>query len=281
MKANIVSIVIIVSFVFSACVKVAQDVEPPVVESQLVVFSFLSPEEKLVKVEVSRSKPVYGKGGGANSVINNAQVTITNDGGQSTTLVFVDTLGQYAVSKQAYPIEPGRTYTVKVLAGGKTVEGTCRVPADSIALTEWSVKSVAQPSSNYDGPYSIYTYKWRDQNSVTNYYRLDIEKVSTYGFSGDSTAYTQNVASTVWDDKNRDGVLLSGTSEDYSYNSDGGDVIIYLLNTDIHYFEYHRRRLNYFGDDPFSEPFQQYNNVQGGLGVVCAYRKTSRSLKIQ
>lgn len=141
MKASTINILIFTCLVFTSCVKVVQDVEPPKIESQLVVFSFLSPEEKLVKVEVSMSKPVYRSAGGTNSFVNNAIVTITNDGGQSVTLAFDDTLAQYVASQQMFPIEAGRTYTVKVVSGGKTVTGSCIVPQDSVPLTEWTFKS--------------------------------------------------------------------------------------------------------------------------------------------
>lgn len=282
MKVSIVYFLSLVSLVFSGCVKVAQDVEPPKIESQLVVFSFLSPEEKLVKVEVSRSKPVYGNAGGSIAVINNATVTITNDGGQSVALVYSDSLDSYVVSQQVYKIEAGRTYTVRAMWDEKTTTGSCTVPADTIPLTEWTSKSLDQSAANLDGPRYIYTYKWTDKPGIRNYYLVDIDLVHSYSsWLGDTVIYVENIGSTVWDDENRDGGLLTGTTEDYSNPSSGGVYKIYLLNTDIHYFEYHRRRLSYYGDNPFSEPFQQYNNVEGGLGVVCAYRKTSRTLRVE
>jgi hypothetical protein len=81
----------------------------------------------------------------------------------------------------------------------------------------------------------------------------------------------------VHSDYQRDGQVISDKYEYYEYDFGGNNTgfNVYLLNTDIHYYEYHKRRLNYYGDDFFSEPVQQYSNVIGGLGVVCSYRKTS------
>ncbi|MES2781063.1 MAG: DUF4249 domain-containing protein [Bacteroidota bacterium] len=280
MKTLIYSLFIVVCIGCMSCEKMAQDVTPPKVESQLVVFSFLSPEEKLVKVEVSKSKPVYGNAGGGSNIVSSATVTITNDGGLSVEVPYVDSLSAYAVAQSAYSIEPGRTYTVNVQAGGKTASGRCTVPQDSLSFSAVTFLSISQPSVGYDGPYFIYNYKWQDAAGQKNYYRVDVEKIYTYQYNGDTSETSENVCNSIWDDENKDGGILNGKCEDYSWQSDGSDVRVYLLNTDIHYYEYHRRRLNYYGDNPFSEPFQQYNNVQGGLGVVSAYRITSRMLKV-
>ncbi|MES2559983.1 MAG: DUF4249 family protein [Bacteroidota bacterium] len=279
MKAPVLYIVLLAMLTLTSCVKMAQDVEAPKIESQLVVFSFLSPEEKILKVEVSRSKPVYANQGGT-GYINTATVTVTNDGGQSILLPYDDAYNGYVVNQTLYPIEAGRTYTVKVVSGAATVTGSCIVPKDTVSLTEWSSKAVSDPTSNSPGPYFIYNYKWIDQAGVRNYYRLDVERLQKFTM-GDTMVYTESLGSSMWDDANRDGGMLSGSTEDYTNSGGSDEYKIFLLNTDIHYFEYHRRRLNYFGDDPFSEPFQQYNNVQGGLGVVGAYRKTSRTVRVQ
>ena len=96
---------------------------------------------------------------------------------------------------------------------------------------------------------------------------------------GDSNAFS--IGDKMFSDTNKDGEILSDKFEYYDYGFAGNTPTFnaYLVNTDIHYYEYHRRRLNYFGDDPFSEPLQQYSNVKGGLGVVCSFRKTMLRVK--
>lgn len=262
-----------------SCERMAQDVTPPRIESQLVVFSFLSPEDSLVKVEVSRSKPVYGSNNGTSGTIRDASVTIVNDAGATMILPYVDTLDAYAVSRSMFSIQPGRTYTVNVQSAGKTVSGKTTIPTDSVSLTDVTFLKLAPPSSGYDGPYFIYSYKWQDDAKGKNYYRVDIQRLWTF-VRGGITQGSENVCNSIWDDENKNGGIISGTCEDYSWQSDQGEISVYLLNTDIHYYEYHRRRLNYYGDNPFSEPFQQYNNVEGGLGVVCSYRKSGKVVTV-
>jgi hypothetical protein len=266
--------------ILHSCDREAKDIIPPEVDPQLVVFSFLSPEEQVVKVEVSLSKPVYGKPR-YNSVVNNAVVTIKNDGGFTATLIYNDSAEAYLIPQTLFPIEPGRTYAVHVTADGETVTGTSTVPLDTVQFREVT----SEKRSGFDGEFNMYLYKWQDQNGFKNYYRTTIESENTYiDFFGDTVSSVNDICSNTFSDENRNGQVLSGTCEGYNsyYSSDTAayPVIFYLLNTDIHYYEYHKRRLNYYGDDPFSEPFQQYSNVKGGLGVICSYRLTKKTLMV-
>src|SRR6478752_9197465 len=104
----------------ASCDREAQDVTPPEIESKLVVFSFLSPEDSFVQVEVSFSRPVYTKGPKPQNTnyVPDAVVNIQNDGGFSAVLSYVDTLNAYTVSTSSYPIEAGRTYSINVSARG-------------------------------------------------------------------------------------------------------------------------------------------------------------------
>lgn len=268
------------SITFMACEKIVTDVEVPKIESQVVVFSFLSPEDKWIKVEVSKSKPVFTRTVNVGAV-KNASVTITNDGGQSATIPFVDSLSAYVLPTILFSVEPGRVYTVEVMVDGKKVSGSCTIPNDTIGLGELTYKKLGEPSIGFGGPYFKYAYKWMDPAGAQNFYRLAIEKQYSYIFNLDTFVTTQEVCSSIWTDENKQGSQLAGVCDDYNYSSDKTTVKVYLLNTDVHYYEYHRRRLNYFGDDPFSEPFQQYNSVNGGLGVVGAFRRTERTLLVQ
>jgi hypothetical protein len=281
MKKILVYIFPLALFLVS-CDREAKDITPPVVEAQLVVFSFLSPEDSLVKVEVSMSQPVYGYKRGSNSsnrYVEDAVVTIKNDGGFSATLTYVDTSHVYVVATSAYPIEPGRTYTVAVSGRGKYVSGSCTVPKDTVQFSDITYEK----RTDIDGTHNTYLYKWKDEPGTTNYYRTTLESQYTYiDFFGDTTTYPNELCSNMYSDENRNGQQFSGTCDGYTFygSSDTASIPVdfYLLNTDIHYYEYHKRRLNYYGDDPFSEPFQQYSNVKDGLGVISAYRLTKKTL---
>jgi hypothetical protein len=268
------------SITFMACEKIVTDVEVPIIESQVVVFSFLSPEDKWIKVEVTKSKPVYTRTVNVGAV-KNASVTIANDGGQSATIPFVDSMNAYVLPTLLFPIEPGRVYTVEVMVDGKKVSGSCIIPVDKIGLGELRYKKLGDSSNGYGGPYFKYAYQWMDPAGTQNYYRLAIEQQYTYISNLDTVLVKKDVCSSIWTDQNKQGNYFTGVCDDYNYSSDETTVKAYLLNTDIHYYEYHIRRLNYFGENPFSEPFKQYNSVNGGLGVVGAFRRTERTLVVQ
>lgn len=282
---KLIYILFLLVLTFAACDREAQDVDPPVVESQLVVFSFLSPEDSSVKVEVSFSKPVYAKNTRNKNYdyVPDAIVNIQNDAGFSTVLSYVDTQNAYLVSASSYPIEPGRTYTINVSARGKTANGTCTVPKNAIPFTEITY----QERSDLNGTYNVFLYKWNDEPGITNYYRTasEINQMYVDYFTGDTTFMNNEICTNVYNDENRNGQTLSGTCDGYGmyYGYDTSysmPMDFYLLNTDIHYYEYHKRRLNYYGDDPFSEPFQQYSNIKGGLGVVSAFRRTKTTIQV-
>jgi hypothetical protein len=264
---------------FISCEKVVTDVSLPDVESQYVVFSFISPEEKNIIVDVSQTRPVR-KSGLNSGTLSNAFITILNSLGQKAVIPFVDSLNTYVLPASEYPIKAGETYRIEVAINGKRLTGSCQVPADSVSISEKMYVKLGEASAATGGPYYKYTYKWQDIPTVVNYYRVDIEKQSRYIQDADTIVNTETVCNTTWSDEGRQGVRFTGVCEDYSDSKDL-EIRIFLLNTDVHYYEYHRRRLNYYGDDPFSEPFQQYTNMEGGLGVFGAYRKTVRSLELK
>jgi hypothetical protein len=266
----------------SACEKTITNVDLPKTDPQLVLFGFISPESDVIKIELSISKPVFGGNKNINSKVTDAIVTITNDGGQSIVIPYNDSANAYFVSSLNYPIEPNRTYTVLAQTTTKKVKASCTVPPNIIPILELSSRKVGD-GENYDQPAYVISYKWNDKPNEKNYYRV----ISGVTLSSNMDwYYDSEICNDMYDDASYDGKTISTNCEVYPYQlnqdhqSSQKEVKIYLLNTDIHYYEYHRRRENYYGDDPFSEPFPQYSNVEGGLGVFCSYRSALQSITL-
>lgn len=276
-KIQLYIVLCCVSVILASCEQTVTDVDVPKVEPQLVLFGFISPEESIAKVQLTMSRPVYGQKNGAYHYVTDAVVTITNDGGQSVQLTYADSNNAYGVSKWQFPIEPGRTYTVAARSGKYNVKASCTVPADTVGFSDVSYQRLSSGSGSGSGPTFRYLYKWNDLAGRQNYYRTSVES----DVNGTGGFLQQEICTKVYDDRNEDGKTIGSNCEGYEYSAGTYIVRFYLLNTDVHYYEYHKRRLNYYGDDPFSEPFPQYSNVEGGLGVFCSYRKTSRSLQVQ
>lgn len=275
MKNTSIYFLFLMTVILASCEKTVTDVDVPKVSPQMVLFGFISPEEEATKVQITISRPVFGEKRSIYDYVKDAVVTITNDGGQSAQLIYADSNSSYNIRKWEFPIEPGRTYTITARTASYHVKASCTVPADTVGFNDVSYQRLSNGSGS--GPTHRYFYKWNDKPGAQNYYRTAIQ-------SGNSTSgwYDREICTNMYNDKNEDGKTLGGNCEDYDYNSGQiRKVYFYLLNTDVHYYEYHRRRLNYYGDDPFSEPFPQYSNVEGGLGVFCSYRKAVRSLDVE
>lgn len=261
----------IVLMIVSCEPKIVTDVEVPNVPAKLVLFGFLSPDDSGIEVEVSMSAPIFGSSiNSGDLTVSNANVQISN-GTLSVNIPFNTVTQMYQVSQSLFPIVAGQTYTITASANGLSVKGSTTIPKNIIYSDKANVKLITN-SATYEEQY-IFTFSWKDEPAVKNYYRVHFEKPYE-NWGGDSAAYS--LGDGMFKDENKDGTIISGQFEHTNYSGAGLPQIfyLYLLNTDINYYEYHRRRLVYFGDDPFSEPFQQYSNVEGGLGVVSSFRKS-------
>ncbi len=270
---NIKLISILCSFVlFFSCERTAT-VDVPQVDPMPVMFSFISPESEFTEVTISKSVPIFGRSShGEFEVIKNADVTINDNNGASAQITYNSSSESYTIDQSAFPINPGFTYYIVAKFPGYELKASTTVPIDAVYLSEVTSEKLAS-DPNGGQKYLIRT-KWLDRPGIVNYYRVNLEQLISHSPS-DTDGYS--MGNQVHSDYQRDGQEITDKYEYYEYDFGGNNSSfnVYLLNTDIHYYEYHKRRLNYYGDDYFSEPVQQYSNVIGGLGVVCSYRKTS------
>jgi hypothetical protein len=268
---KLISILSSIVLLFS-CERTAT-VDVPQVDPMPVMFSFISPESEYTAVTITKSVPIFGKSShGEFEVIKNAEVTINDNNGASAQMIYDGLSKSYKIDQSAFPINPGLTYYIVAKFPGYELKASTTVPNDAVYLSEvTSEKLVSDPNG---GQKYLLRTKWVDRPGIVNYYRVNLEELVSHNQS-DTNGFS--IGDQVHSDYQRDGQVISDKYEYYEYDFGGNNTgfNVYLLNTDIHYYEYHKRRLNYYGDDFFSEPIQQYSNVIGGLGVVCSYRKTS------
>ncbi len=269
-------ILLFLGFSMLSCDRLVTNIEPPKSEKQLVLFAFISPEETNISVELSYSSPVFGTDNfGEVDFISKALVVISNNEGNSDTLKYNSTNSNYE-SQSSFKIEPGKTYKIKASYDGKSAEGTTSVP-DQLVLID-TIEVLKSVGSQGDSRVKVKTI-WDDPGVKGLYYRIYNEQEYSFG-PVEKSAY--QICSEFISNSGKENKRLNSICES-SYFNDGGSgsnsINIYLLTTDIHYYEYSRRRENYFGDDPFSEPVPQYMNVKGGLGVVSSFRRTKVQIK--
>jgi hypothetical protein len=285
MKKESLYILVLLLFALTSCEKNAENVDPPAAEVQLVLYSFISPEDDLTRVDLTLSDPIFTgkKSSGEIKPVTDAIVEIKDGAGNSTILTYVDSVSQYQVSASTFAIQPGQTYYITATSGNKKVSGSCTVPVDNANFSNVKYQKTGDPSSSFSGPYFRYNYEWKDIPGRADYYSVTTASAFV-DWDGD-TSYRNICQSLPVDDSGNDGQTLSGLCEDFEYGRDimgGGQFTIafFLVTSDVHYYEYHKRRIPYQQGDPFSEPYEQYSNVEGGLGLFCSYRKSKTLMKV-
>ncbi|MGB3947671.1 MAG: DUF4249 domain-containing protein [Bacteroidia bacterium] len=253
----------------TACEKDA-DVKLPAVESKLVVSSFISPTDTLIKVSVTLSQPLYNNSNSNDySAISNATVQI-NDGINFQTLAYNDTGNYYFVSTTLFPLSVGATYYLTVTTpDGKNVNASTSIPNSNQTLT-YSAEPIVDP----DNPNRyFFTTEWNDPSGSENYYRIVYYDKYYYDGSIDTSyysMYSNNIS-----DKDKDGSTITETFEIYASSSNTGNNAngeLQLIHASKEYYLYHSKLSDVvYSNGPFSEPIQMYSNINGGYGVFAGY----------
>ncbi|MDZ4759134.1 MAG: DUF4249 domain-containing protein [Bacteroidota bacterium] len=294
---NYIIIFLIFPTVFSSCQKDATNVKLPPAKILLVVQSFISPQEALVKVYVSKSTPIFGYKQQANyNTIKDATVEITNNNIVYKVL--------YSIQEDAYTIDStllkiiaGETYNLKVTHGTEMVTASCVVPYTlpfDLSLDKIELKAeIDQHTKDTMSTYYRLATSFTDLKSPSDYYRLFISsesKIWEYVYDNQGNiidsnlngrnnyAYFENdehefVTDAEYDNKkviqNSTIFLAEGKGERIQRTS----ITFGIMHTDINYYKYHTSAIAHMNnqDNPFAEPSLVFTNIQGGLGIFAAY----------
>ena len=264
----IISIAALLCF-FSSCVKDA-DVKLPAVESKLVINSFISPQDTIIRVAVTLSQPLYNNSNAGQFFnVSNASVLI-NDGVNSKTLIYNSIENYYSIGISQLPIVVGTTYYLTVSTpDGKNITATTSIPNANSTLT-FSSHYVNDPNQQ-DSTYSITTF-WNDSPGTEDYYRVSYYEKQFYPGAID-TSYSI-LFSGNYSDKDKDGTTLSDIFEVYKAYSIGNMGELYLIHATKEYYLYHTKladAANSLG--PFTEPVQMYSNINGGYGIFAGFNQ--------
>ncbi len=253
---------------FNACTKDA-DVKLPVVEPKLVINSFISPQDTMIKVEVTLSQPLYNNtNSGQYFYVTDATVQI-NDGVTTKTLVYNSTENYYSISSSQFPIIVGTTYFLTVSTpDGKNVNASTSIPAANSTLTFTSHLVI---NSNQDSTYSMEA-KWDDAIGTLDYYRITYYAKQYYSGDIDTTYYAQFSGN--FSDEGNDGRSFIQNFEVYKTNSTGNSGELYLVHASNEYYLFHTKLADAANSGgPFSEPIQMYSNINGGHGIFGGFNQ--------
>jgi hypothetical protein len=278
----------------SSCEKEA-DVKIPDVKAKLVVFSFISPQDSILKVIVRKTMPVFGtrsnNGSDDFKSIKGASVYISD--GASRIQLFYDTLHfQYVSAVNELTIETGKEYFLEVSAEGTEVKASCRIPpATQITSIEFDTitEQYSEPGSEYFIQHLEIHANWKDQYTETNYYRIYSEfefDSERFGYPDSKFEFISFEKEVVSDQEGGNGNFSrKGTSwidpnmADPKYMP--RKYRCYLLTIDKHYYTYHRWLSNNDEDNPFAEPTLVPTNIEGGLGVFAGYNKSTLTIDLK
>jgi hypothetical protein len=321
MMLRLSSLSVLLLLVMMACQNLVAEIDPgklPSIDRKLVVNGYLSPQDTVLAVSVSRSQTVLGDiVTDSVSTVPDAAVTLTSEG-KTIRLIFDPQQRVYTADVRQLPILVGKTYALQVGAPGfETVSSSCTIPAN-IPVSELRLDS----SRSYAGPGldPIWQYNvraiWQDPAGQTNYYR-----VAGYGeclnwaprFPEASIDTTQKVLmrgiigfgrqDQYISDQNQDGQLLLSVRGDVPLNFDYSyydstrqmtyagsypfskplTIRVSVLQVDENYFTYHRARQQQrqSQNNPFAEPVLMPTNIQGGLGCFAGYNRSTMVVLIK
>lgn len=288
-------VILIFIVLFSSCedffISEADQSRIPGSEPQLVIYSYISPQDTLIQVNVFRSKPYSQDPGQYIPVNGDADVYLAKKGENFVQLTYDDELKAFTIIPDDFPVEAGNEYLLKVESHiGEYAEAECFVP-------EYEVNEViiSQPELTTN-PYGemIIRYDWTivPENDDKEKYFRSLTTLKTCIFYHDEDLEDLSFCEyrTIWlergneffQDKNGESYsfrvgyngsfYFDGGGQDYYYGSyDRFDsIFVHVFQTDYHYYRFHQsvENYSYYGDDfPFAEAVHIYSNINGGLGV--------------
>jgi hypothetical protein len=278
----IISVITISTFI--SCEKEADNINYPAFKQKLVVFGILSPGNEKNYISVNSTFKIYGP---KYSIVNWGNLTATISNG--TDEISLDTtLSGFVFRSSDFPIEEGKTYTLKVKSDfGLSAEASCTVPFRRNFNIE--IDTTVQHYTDDTDTSILYTWVYSDLyfndfKGESNYYRLlsmtTRPRTTQSGYSSLQTGTEFNV----FDDKGRDGERIKISLPGYWAGGlpDSSFLKVYLLNTDRTYYDYEKSIENYHsGEDPFTEPAPLYSNITGGLGIFAAYTFDSLVVRLK
>lgn len=291
----------VMALVLVGCKPLYKEVNPdgiPQTGSKLVVHSFISPQDTALLVKVSVSRNVLGESVPFYRLdVMDANVELS-DGAHSVNLTYdFPSGGYYKINAKLFPIQEGKTYTLKVgRTGGTAVQAQTTVPY-AVPLQRLEIDTLTV-TSFVNGKIRMY---WNDVAKQANYYSVDakvnydmITSVRTgAGVLKDTLMHASQrlrFDEPFLTDQGFDGQPMASPRQEFTiYPSYYGSsprllrpilITAYLLHLDSNYYKYQKAVEEWNNDNPFAEPVLIPSNIQGGLGCFGSYSRAEFTGKI-
>ncbi|SKC14891.1 DUF4249 domain-containing protein [Dyadobacter psychrophilus] len=296
-------LLVICAVLLAGCESLINDLDQdklPKTEIKLAVSCYISPQSPRLEAIITESQPLFGPATYNPIIVSNAEVILADDVNQ-VRLLFNDSTKNYVADSGAFKVVAGKTYTLTVNDGKRSVRAKCTVPFNRVKTMELAVNK----EWNGYGPDSSawFRFSWEDVKGEENFYALrgayTLEETVPrfYPETGEITPFRYSYRYDIYDydrgvynDINLDGIkfnsprngVFMSPKRTITYQDKNGveksvendprlrDVRIEVMCIDEHYYKF-KRSLENNDDNPFVEPTLVYTNIEGGLGCFASF----------
>ena len=295
----------------SGCSSLRNEVEPSLLGAEppkLVVSGFLSPQDTLLTVKVTRSNTVVGDSISLLQTENNVtDATVTlSDGSKSVVLSNTIVVGfksdtlvlpYYRIDAFRLPILVGHTYTLSVTtSNGQRASSACTIPAP-VSPKAITLDSLTENQFGIQTKRYYVRVRWQDPAGQTNYYQ--VAGIFRYITSTCKACQNESYNDLSFEDDNRglfadaglDGTtfesgrayLTSASSNNFYNQYRTASVTVNLMSVDQAYYRFQEAiiRQRRSRNNPFAEPVLIPSNIQGGLGCFAGYNNATTTLRLK
>lgn len=264
--------------------------------ARYAVFCVLVPEDSVVAASVVRIIRVGERFTTDSLTVPGADVLLTNEIGDRLRLVYNARQRRYVATNQSFVKVNQRYRLVISFSDSKPMTASCTVP---------DVAPVLQLTGQVINDDYSFSAQWQDNPNRRNQYKLsptlsaEANPNASGPLGGTATATpTSMVLFVSWDDSSASYLYVNDelTQTGQVLQRDGtirrlSDVkklilTLSLLNADRLFLDYDRLSLKQNGTEDdlltrFSEPIELPSNIENGLGVFCAYSRSTVKIQVK
>ena len=266
-------------------------------EEKVLIVSYLSPNDTILRVHVSKALPSIGTplsvtDNEANEnkfLIKNASVSISNNDGESIFLEYSDDLRSYISNAENLSIETGQEYFLNVMIDGRVYNASCTIPKKVLEINE---TITVDENNEFGGEFLNININFQDIEGERNFYAMGGKVLFTQQLEGEepfegefSLLFEPNEFVT---DNLADGILFNGSTGFFIGDSDvftTSVVTLQVINMEEVLYDNLQATLN--NEDVDGDPFIEYrispNNIldEGAIGVFAGYNMIQKSIELQ
>lgn len=285
---------IIALIVLTACQKTVDADKLLDTEPKVFITGYISPADTVFRVNVSRAfssvgTPLSVRNNEANRnkfLIKNAQVSISDEEGNSTVLNYSEENEVYLAPATSMAILTDNQYFLSVIVDGQEFNASCRIPKKVASIEE----EIIVREDEFEGKRADVNLRFQDLIGQRDYYAIGGIAHLTYqqeGFEPETFDFLLFFEGNyLLTDGLEDGGILSGRSENSLSTADfvEGELTLQVANMEEVLFQ--NLRAGDTNSDADGNPFVEYSiapdnfEQDEAIGVFAGYQLTEKTFDI-